>query len=318
MRDIPHVPGLTLFADVFIAPNDPVGIMIAQHPATVFSHFHDFYEIGFVLEGRGRHTTDEGSQPIQRGHALFVAPGVAHGFERGEGLVLANCFLRGEVARIDLAWAQRDARLARLFAPGGMPPTRPVLLELDAGELAECLAHLDAIRDRSRTGRGHAFELAHLLLVLDLLARHLEMQEQTERHEAVPAVAPLVAGAMALVEQDLCRHWTLDELAGALAVDPFHLVRLFKRGLGMPPIAWANQQRAQRAAALLAATDEPIAVVGAQVGWPDPSHFSRRFRHEMGVSAREYRALIRERHGQGIHGPAAHREAWSPPADPEP
>ena len=44
--------------------------------------------------------------------------------------------------------------------------------------------------------------------------------------------------------------------------------------------------RAERAAAMLVSTDLPVAVVGTEVGWPDPAYFSRRFRASFGVSPR--------------------------------
>ena len=41
---------------------------------------------------------------------------------------------------------------------------------------------------------------------------------------------------------------------------------------------------------LVVTTDAPIASIGAEVGWTDPSHFARRFRQHMGISPRAYRA----------------------------
>ena len=115
-----------------------------------------------------------------------------------------------------------------------------------------------------------------------------------------PRAPALVASAIELLAQDLHRHWTLDELADQLCIGPFHLVRSFKRWVGVPPIAWANRRRAERAAILLSTTDEPIAAIGAQVGWPDPSYFSRRFRQEFGVGARAYRVRSHE-HQAAVH-----------------
>lgn len=143
--------------------------------------------------------------------------------------------------------------------------------------------------------RSEAHDLGHLLLALDLLARELE-QEQPDDPATDPRMPLLVTTAIELLEQDLRHRWNLDELSGRLFVNPFHLVRLFTRWVGLPPIAYATRRRAERAAILLWATDDPIAAIGAQVGWPDPGHFSRRFRHEFGVSPRSYRAQNREHH----------------------
>ena len=96
----------------------------------------------------------------------------------------------------------------------------------------------------------------------------------------------------------------------------------FKRWVGMPPIAYANRRRAERAAILLSTTDDPVAAIGAHVGWPDPSHFSRRFRREFGVGPRTYRAQSHEHQASGRTGgmparPSTSRvtgEVWTPPA----
>jgi transcriptional regulator GlxA family with amidase domain len=59
---------------------------------------------------------------------------------------------------------------------------------------------------------------------------------------------------------------------------------------------------------LLSTTDAAVSEVGAAVGWPDPSHFSRRFRSQMGVSPRTYRAMSHRHY-------AARRATPEPPAE---
>jgi AraC family transcriptional regulator, L-rhamnose operon transcriptional activator RhaR len=309
MRQLPHASGFTLLADAFMGPDEMVGFYIDLQPRTIFSHFHDFYELAFVTSGRGQHITEQGSEPLRRGNAMFVVPGIGHGFEHSEDLVIYNCLVRAELARFDLSWAPRDQRLRRLFAPGGIQPSRPAVVMLDEGELTACLAHMDAIRHRPSQERSEAFELGHLLLALDVVASHLEDGAGIEPGPTAPV---LVSTAVGLIERDLRHHWTLPALAQVLAVDPFHLVRLFKRSTGVPPIAFANRQRARRAASLLALTDDPIAKVGSDVGWPDPSHFSRRFRQEHGVSPRTFRAQQRDLHARGRRDPTE-PEASLPP-----
>ncbi len=320
MRELPHAPGYTLTADAFIEPGELLGFNVAHQPLSVFAHFHDFYELALVLHGTGHHITSGGAQAVRRGTAIFVAPGVSHGYEMGDDLVVYNCFLRVEAAQFDLPWVPRDGRLGRLFGPRGLVPRMPVVVMLDEEALTACLGHLDAIQERPAGDRSEAYALGHLLLALDVLASRLEREDAA--HTVLDPRAPaLVASATALLDNDLCRHWTLDDLSGELCVGPFHLVRSFKRWVGMPPIAYANRRRAERAAILLSTTDDPVAAVGARVGWPDPSHFSRRFRREFGVGPRTYRAQSHEHQASGRpggSGPTATSrvtgEVWTPPA----
>ena len=294
LNELPHAPGYTLAADAFMEPDQLVGFSIAHQPLSVFMHFHEFYELALVVEGTGLHVSGGGDQRVGRGSVVFVAPGLSHGWRMGEGLVVYNCMLRVEAADFDLPWARRDEWLGQLFGPPGVEPIQPALVTIEESALQDCLTHLDAIRERPSSERSEAYDLGHLLLALDVLARCFD-REQPERVAVDPLASPLVAAAVDLLDRDLQRRWTLEMLAGRLYVGTYHLVRQFNRWVGLPPIAYLNRRRAERAANLLATTDAPIGSIGAEVGWPDPSQFSRRFRQHMEMSPRTYRARSRKR-----------------------
>ena len=69
---LPHAPGYTLSADAFMEPDQLVGFSIAHQPLSVFTHFHDFYELALVTDGTGLHVTSAGEQRIARGSVLFA------------------------------------------------------------------------------------------------------------------------------------------------------------------------------------------------------------------------------------------------------
>ena len=52
---------------------------------------------------------------------------------------------------------------------------------------------------------------------------------------------------------DLAEAVTLAEVARAAGLSPFHAARLFTQATGLPPHAWRNQVRLQRALAPLRA-----------------------------------------------------------------
>lgn len=312
MKMLPHAPGYTLSADAFMGPGELVGFSIANHPRNIFTHFHDFYELALITQGTGVHVTSGSEQRIRPGYVIFVPPGVSHGYHTGDSLVVYNCFVRSEAARFDISWAQRDPGLAFLFGPAGGVPQQPIVRDLDDEAFADCLAHLEAIRLRDGADRSEAFDLGHLLLALDVLSRRIGPDDVVHGVPS-PAAPAIVRAAVRLLEEDLRRHWTLDELAGELCVGLFYLVHLFKRWVGMPPIAFGNLRRAERAAVLLASTDDPIAVIGAEVGWADPSHFGRRFRQLYGASPRAFRARSRALKAQPTRPPAG--DAEGPAAD---
>ena len=86
--------------------------------------------------------------------------------------------------------------------------------------------------------------------------------------DVVPVTRPdVVVEALRLLTGEPSRRWTLDELSRAVHVSPAHLARLFARSVGVPPMAYVDGVRAERAAALLTTTTLSVAAVGAAVGW---------------------------------------------------
>jgi AraC-like DNA-binding protein len=79
----------------------------------------------------------------------------------------------------------------------------------------------------------------------------------------------------------------LDELAACAGLSPYHLVRSFTRQLGMPPHAYQNHIRVERARTLLTA-GVPPALVASLVGFADQSHFTRHFRRILNITPAAY------------------------------
>jgi AraC family L-rhamnose operon transcriptional activator RhaR len=172
-------------------------------------------------------------------------------------------------------------------------------VQLDDVGLRTVLAALERIRLRAPDARTRTGQLANLLLALDVVASARRATDPIQLRTAAPAV---VATALELMSHDIAYPWTLDDLSQRMFVGRFHLSRTFAKCVGVPPMQYLARLRAERAAAMLASTDLPIASIGAAVGWPDPPYFSRRFRSLFGISPRHYR----QRHRHAEPGPSMH------------
>lgn len=291
-----HDHAVRYTADEFIGANSIVGFFPAhQYPSTPW-HDHDFYELGIVESGSGLHVSDEATELIGRGTVVFVPPGVGHEYRSCQDVRVYNCFFRAELDELELIWAFRDSHLRALFNPTGVYRSRSlrsrVIVSLDDAEMAAVIAALEAIRTADPASRTRARELAHLLIGLDLIANACRTGERLA--DVRPITPVVVTAAIDALERDIAFPWTLEALSTRLFVGPFHLSRTFAKWVGMPPIRYLAHRRAERAAALLAGTDESVASIGASIGWSDPSHFSRRFHAAFGVSPRAYRRRHRE------------------------
>jgi AraC-like DNA-binding protein len=87
---------------------------------------------------------------------------------------------------------------------------------------------------------------------------------------------------------------TLDELAALTGLSRFHLVRAFAAEFGMPPHAYLNHVRLAKAKKLITAGIS-LAIVAAEVGFADQSHFTRHFTKTYGVTPGEYAGTQRKR-----------------------
>jgi len=232
-------------------------------------HWHDAYTIPVIVAGaecyryRGEHHVAEaGSVPI-------INPGELH---TGSKAVDDGWQYRVMYAPVDFI-----RELAGEIA--GKPQTLPWFAPgvIRDADLAQRLAHAHRLLEAGEDA------LAAEAAMLDALSTLLVRYAQTS-----PASARLATddNRVALMQErltgDLVEPVTLAEVAKAAGLSPFHAARLFTQTTGLPPHAWRNQMRLQRALAPLRAGSS-VTDVAAASGFTDQSHFTRHFRRMFGV-----------------------------------
>lgn len=103
----------------------------------------------------------------------------------------------------------------------------------------------------------------------------------------------LSPAALRRVRQHIDTHLetTVDiaNLASIARLSPSHFARAFKLSLGTTPHEHLIHQRLEKAQALIAGTDVPLAEIALATGFSDQSHLSRRFRNYFGISPSAFR-----------------------------
>jgi AraC-like DNA-binding protein len=161
---------------------------------------------------------------------------------------------------------------------GVLPPLSPLMV---LGELAQATAVGDTELGLDEVALAYAFRFAGVVRREEPRAPLLRARD---RRRAVEAALFLDAHAD--------QAPTLDELADAADVSPFHFLRIFRRVLGVTPHQYLVRARLRRAARLLV-TDAPITEVAYAVGFGDLSNFIRTFHRAAGVSPSRFRAASR-------------------------
>lgn len=250
-------------------------MLTAEYREHAFApHWHEAYTVPMIEAGAeaytyrgGRHVAGPGSIPI-------INPGEIH---TGSRAIEAGWRYRVLYVPVDYVH-----RLAADMAgkPQAMPwfPVEPI----SDPDLSERIRRAHRLLETDADVPGADALMAETALVeaLSLLiARHARVQAAGVQRAADP---PRVAAMKARLGADLAEPVTLTELASVVGLSAFHAARLFARTTGLPPHAWRNQLRLQRALGPLRA-GVPVTDVAAASGFTDQSHFTRHFRRMFGV-----------------------------------
>jgi AraC family transcriptional regulator len=100
-----------------------------------------------------------------------------------------------------------------------------------------------------------------------------------------------VGDAIAFIQDHYAQPITLDDIAAAAHLSPYHLARLFKQATGHTPHQYLIQIRVNSARALLTsgAGQRSLAEVATAVGFADQSHLTRHFKRQFGITPKRMR-----------------------------
>jgi AraC-like DNA-binding protein len=247
------------------------------HDHTFSPHWHDAYTIPVIVAGAEGYRYLGTDYVAEAGSVPIINPGELH---TGARAMEEGWRYRVLYAPVDFIQQLADDVTGRRqdlpwFEPG-------VIRDPD---LAVRLAHAHRLLE------AHADPLAAEAAMLDALSTLLvRYSGNTTRPARLAADDTRVATMKERLTGDLSAPLPLAELADAVGLSPFHAARLFSEATGMPPHAWRNQVRLQRALAPLRA-GTPVTQVAAASGFTDQSHFTRHFRRMFGVPPGRWQAL---------------------------
>ncbi|MFF5077237.1 AraC family ligand binding domain-containing protein [Actinoplanes sp. NPDC000266] len=88
------------------------------HEDTLPVHTHSFIEVAFVISGSGVHHSVDGRRRLDAGDVVLLRPGVWHGYEDCDDLLLYNLCFSAELLRRELSWTRDDPLLGHLLWTG--------------------------------------------------------------------------------------------------------------------------------------------------------------------------------------------------------
>lgn len=267
------------------------------------THFWQSQELGSPLESLtatyithafGRHT-HEGFAigVIERGAETFYYRGAMHIAPAGSVVVVSPDELHTGQAAVDNGWSYRM-----------MYPTADLLARI-ASELAgnprgipyfDVPVYYDEVVFNALRSAHIALEQSHSALERESCLMHALALLVRRHAEDRPSLAKsgLAHNALRQAQDYLRANYaddiSLEQLAQVVYLSPFHLSRLFREQLGLPPHTYLNQIRVNRAKTLLN-TGLSLTEVAHTVGFADQSHLTKAFKRVVGVPPGQYRKI---------------------------
>lgn len=241
---------------------------IAPHRHT---HLHQF----FLIEcGSVQIRLDGAMTAAQPPFLLSVPPGVVHGFAFAAGT-------QGWVLTVPLQTLPDllEPALSRQTAlsEAAVLPVTSAMTDL-FNEIYQEHAALNLAR--ATLLRAYATQVACRVL--------RDLDQRPRRQTNTPD--PRFARFQALMVQHLRDGWRLRDYAQTIGVSERHLSRLSHAATGHPAAELIASALMREACRMLAYTRAPVASIGYDLGFDDPSYFSRAFRRVVGQSPAAYRA----------------------------
>lgn len=265
---IPELAGLEMLRAKYVSQNFSL-------------HFHRRYAIGVIEKGALGYYYRGGNHIAQQGHVNLCIPGEVH---NGHSVTEAG-------------WTYRmfylDPKLLQQAATevAGRPAELPFFQAgvIHDNELAQSIRHLHIKLEQQDTP---LLEQESLLIWTfgNMILRHADAPPSWvnlgKEHEAVAQIKEYI-------ESNFAQDISIDDLTRITHLSRFHLIRVFRDSVGIPPHAYLRQVRIQRARDMFF-SGKSISEIALATGFADQSHLTRWFKRLWGYTPGQYSNSVQD------------------------
>jgi AraC family transcriptional activator of pobA len=252
---------------------------------TIHAHRHrNLFQFLLVERGGGDLTWEASTLPFASPCAVLVPATVAHGFRfvprETEGWVVS--FTEDVASGLGDRSGEGLARLRALAADPVLP-----LAEGETARLAALCGSLDQERFLAREGYRLAMRGYLALLAIELV-RFAASRARTGA-VTLAAADPTIEALRGLIEEHFRKERQLGFYAGRLSMTVDRLNDVVKRATGVTTGHLVRQRLLTEAKRQLVFTTLAIHEIAYELSFSDPSHFTRFFRQQTGVTPQAFR-----------------------------
>lgn len=270
--------------------HDDVHVQLNGHRLTepFELHWHEFYELTYVLSGQGTNTVNGVPHVLKPGHLFLLTPADFHDIAPLAGttlelynLIFSQAMLSDEMVK--LLFFQDCGRYAHFD---------------DEKSFASVLFRFDSILSEQNdfASARHIAVQCELNRLLVEWHRHrnksisqdeVSESEKTVQLSPMPPSHPGIQKSLIYIQHHFRHPLTLEEAAQQAHLSPNYFSEQFRKSTGISFQLYLQQLRLQFAHALLRTSALPVTEVSLISGFNTLTHFERVFRSRYGMTPRE-------------------------------
>jgi AraC family transcriptional regulator, transcriptional activator of pobA len=261
------------------------GIDNATLGMEVYPHRHNYYSVIWPFSGSGKHIIDFNEYPILPHHVFFVSPWQVH-------QVIINSSLTGYVILFTTEFLNRNSIRndfidnLKLFRKSDETP--PLLLSERMTATLRTFA--DNMMSAFNAQSDMFLEIIGAYLKLFLIeCNGLCILSPGSNLQNIEVSKTLVKSFKDLVEKKYSKSHQVKYYAEELNVTPNYLNEVIKASVNIPAKEFIQDRLILEAKRMVVFTGKSAKEIGFELGFDDPSHFSKFFKSNTGQSLLEFK-----------------------------
>ena len=263
-------------------------------------HYHDDYELHFIVATSGKVFVGDHVGQFSPGHLVLTGPRLPHNW-------ISQIEPGKEVALRDMV-VQFRKDLIKTMA--GVAPELGSLLsllerarhgiEFEAIDTDQVKIAFEKIRDSK--GPERIVCLIDLLNKLSVQTEYTLLSTSAIRLRADQASQNKIDQVTLHICENYAQDISLGDMSDLVGMNNSAFSRFFAKATGNSFNRFVNRVRISKACELLSDTEKPISTICYETGFNNIANFNRRFREIKESTPREYRRQSRLRHGSHVDG----------------